>query len=252
MAALLEKLRDHRTHPVMTTDERETEYGVHTPTVRRASLKTVQQQRTAKRSVPKATTSANQQNNNADARTTEDLEDEPATTGQLTPIPIKKRSNGNKGQAVHQIHAKRFPWKVLVAGISIPLTVYTVLFLVVAGWILLTNTMTYGPTHTTFTRASLNGQASTVVTSNVSGTIYVTIITNKDGSAKTYTGPTLNANAWNGDMNSIVANVEVARNTVTIHLIGGVNYFHLLFTRPTMTFCLVPTKQANYKIVVLS
>ena len=127
---------------------------------------------------------------------------------------------------------------------------YSIVFLVGCMGINISNTLAYGPTHTAYTTATLDGEPSTIVTSNIGGTISVTIIHQKDGSAKTYPGPTLNADAWNNDLGSIVATTQVSpQGTIKVDLVGSPSYFHLFFWRPTMQFSLVPDGQGGYKVV---
>ena len=191
-----------------------------------------------------------QQNYDAPEPTTDALGEEPRT------IRPRSRNGSATTMAPYQPQKTGFPWKVLLIGTTIPVVLYTVLFLILTGWIMLTNTLTYGPTHTSYTQATINGELSVIQTSNVNGTIYVTILqAQHDGriKASTYLGPALDPSGWNGDLRSIVATVEVAKGqqnpTITIHLTGTIGYFHLLFARPTLTFSLMPDKQSGYKIV---
>ena len=72
-----------------------------------------------------------------------------------------------------------------------------------------------------------------------------------NGSSQTYTGPNLNLNpdAWNRDVNSVVATAEVGKDQrITIHLLGNINYFRPFFVRPEAKFLLVPDRQ-GYKVV---
>jgi hypothetical protein len=184
--------------------------------------------------------------------TTDALAEEPRTIR-----PRRSRSGNTTTMAPYQLPQKTgFPWKALLTGISIPVAIYTVLYLVLTSWILLTNTLTYGPVHTSYAQAAINGEPSVVQVSNINGAIYVTILqAQHDGSIKasTYLGPALNPSAWNGDLRGIVATVEVAKGqhipTITVHLLGSMSYVHLFFVRPTLTFSLIPDKQASYKVV---
>ena len=230
MAVLCERVRDFQRHPLLSKDRQAALYGTSTPPTRRASLPAAQRNG-ATRPAPQVASVADTQNDEQEMLA--------CKTG---------RSNVTPG--TH--HVVEFPWKVLLVGISIPVGIYTILFLVVAGWILLTNTLSYGPTHTAYTSTTINGQVSTIETSNINGTIYVTIINNKDGTAKVYSGPSLDPHAWNDDMSGIVVTAEVGKDrptpTITIHVIGSINYLRLFFVRPQMTFLLVPDKQAVYSV----
>lgn len=232
-------------------------FGTYTPTHRRASLPAAQRTGT-NRAVPTAARRGEredyQDNDEASTCTTDDLEDEPRTSRQLMVSPTGRGTKNTQGTS--QPQSARSPWKTLCIGIGIPVGIYTLLFVIVAGWILLINTLQYGPTHTAYTQATIKGQASTIVTSNINNTIYVTIINQKNGTSHTYTGPMLDPNAWGGDTNGIVATAEIeqgqAAPTITVHLVGDMNYFHLFFVRPQMTFLLVPDTQSGYKVVASS
>lgn len=150
---------------------------------------------------------------------------------------------------------KRPLWQICSIGLCclagfITIT-YTILFFIVAGCLSLANLASYGPVHTSYTQTILNGQPTTIQASNVNGAILITLI-NQDGSAKTYAGPALQASAWNGDLNGIVATADMEQNQITVHLTGGMNYLHLLFARPQMKLQLLPDKQTGYKVVIAS
>jgi hypothetical protein len=249
MAALLEKVRDHRLHPVMTQQERDETYGVQTPQYRRRSLP------------------ANQRNGNTDAARrrqeheamaavqTDPLEEGQAqkvNTGKI--VNIKQRST-TSGQ-LPQVQQGNFwvaagKWLFSIAG---GLTVlYTVIFLIAFVFVWVGNFVQFGPIHTTYTSATISGQPARIITSNDGGNITVTIkITQKDGSflIRSYAGPVLNPNVWNGDLGGIVATSQVAGDgqTIIVHLVGEINYFHPFLVRPAQDFSLVPDKQAGYKI----
>jgi hypothetical protein len=256
MAALLEMLRNHQQHPAMNEHDHNTAYGIYPPKVRRASLAGTPQQ-AATKPAPKHTHPADTQSSDTtqvSPHDTDALENEPHASTQM--IPLKGRDTTN----TTQFQARRSFWQVTFTGLcwitGIATLLYTILFLIVAGWILLTNTFSYGPTHTAYTQAVINGEATTIQTSNVNGTILITLINDRDGTIKTYTGPALSASAWNNDLSGIVATTNVEANqatpTITVHLIGNVNYFHLLFARPQMAFQLLPDKHAGYKVVSAS
>lgn len=254
MAALLEKTRNYQKHPTMSDDERDEQFGTPVPVTRRASLPPRQRAAASDRPAPKAaaTDDAQVYDTTAGAPDTERLQNEPQES---IPSVLTRTRRGRALQA-YEPPARRYPWKALILGTSIPVLIYSAIFVLFAGWILLTNTLTYGPVHTNYTQATINGQPSVIQTSNVEGTIYITILQQqRNGSiaAKTYIGPALDPSAWNGDLHSIVATVEVAKGqqnpTITIHLTGTIGYFHLLFARPTLTFSLIPDKQSGYKIV---
>ena len=144
--------------------------------------------------------------------------------------------------------------RALIIGIGIGtaslVALYTLAFFIVLLCINLSNTWNYGPTHTSYTQATLNGVSSTIQTSNQDGMIYVTIINNQDGSSHTYTGPKLDPAAWNGDLSGIVATASVkSQTTITVHLIGNISYFRLFFVRPEMQFSLVANGQSGYNVV---
>src|SRR5450755_370974 len=253
MEALLEKTRNYQKHPTMSDDERDEQFGTPVPVTRRASLPPRQRAAVASRPAPKATTTndAPLYNNTAEAPVTERLQNEPQESPALVP-PRTRRNRAIQAYAP----PRRYPWKALILGTSIPVVVYTVLFLILTGWMLLTNTLTYGPTPTSYAQATINGEPSVVQVSNINGAIYVTILqAQHNGSIKasTYLGPALDPSAWNGNLRGIVATVEVAKGqqnpTITIHLTGTIGYFHLLFARPTLTFSLMPDKQSGYKVV---
>ncbi len=171
-------------------------------------------------------------------------------TGRLYPWTYKPGALAPMGQTQMQkrIDGKRLVG-ILVGILSIFLIIYTITFFIVLGCITAYNTLNYGPTHTAYTTAVLNGTTSTIQTSNQGGTIYVMITVN--GSSQTYTGPNLNLNpdAWNRDVNSVVATAEVGKDQrITIHLLGNVNYFRPFFVRPEAKFLLVPDRQ-GYKVV---
>ena len=243
MAALLEMIRDFQTYPALSKKEQATLYGTYRPTIRRASLAAAQRNGAVK-PMAKAASIADTQNGDAQIGRSDDLDEQD--------ISARKRGRSNATQGTYQSQGVEFPWRVLFLGISIPVGIYTILFLVVAGWVSLTNTLSYGPTHTAYTSALINGQASTIQTSTINGSIYVTIINNKDGTAKVYSGPSLDPHAWNDDMSGIVVTAEVGKDqptpTITIHVIGSITYLHLFFVRPQMTFLLVPDKQAGYSV----
>jgi hypothetical protein len=256
MAALLEMLRNHQQHPAMNEHDRHAAYGTYPPRVRRASLAGTPQQ-TATRPAPKHTSPTDALDGDTvqvPLPTTDELENEPHASKHL--IALRNRDTTDSSQ----FQTRRSFWQVTFTGLcwvtGIATLLYTILFLIVAGWILLTNTFSYGPTHTAYTLAVINGQATTIQTSNVNGTILITLINDRDGTIKTYTGPALSASAWNNDLSGIVATTNVEANqatpTITVHLIGNVNYFHLLFARPQMAFQLLPDKHADYKVVSAS
>lgn len=264
MAALLEKVRDHQKHPVLTEEERIAQFGIYTPARRRASLPTSQ------RNAPRPKQVDSRYDNNADiqtnpTRTTDDLELEDEEEGSVTgrqPIAINTRRGGNTnpprtgGQRVtSNPQTNRSVWKVIFSFLSAVVMVlfvlYTVVFLLVAGWIALSNAWQYGQAHAASTQAVIDGKPITIITSNINHTIYVTII-NKDGSAKMYTGATLDASAWNGDPGNVIATASVGKGqapTITVSLVGNMNYLRPLFVRPQSSFTLVPDKQAGYKVV---
>lgn len=236
METLLTKLRDFQKTPIMTRQEQAEQFGVYEPRVRRASL-------------PKYTVNPKQATRN----NYQDDEDE--STEIIDVLPHTEDLVVIQQQPNNQTPRKHSPWKALLIGAGIPVALYTIIFLIVAGWITISNTWQYGPVHTAYTTTIINNTPSTIITSNTNNTIYVTIINQKDGSSKTYTGPALDANTWGNDINEIVATAEVKTQkgqttpTININLIGQVNYFHLLFARPQMHFTLVPDKQAGYKVV---
>ena len=264
MAALLEKVRDHQKHPVLTEEERIAQFGTYTPTRRRASLPASQ------RNAPMPKQADHLYDNNADIQTSTpritddlDLEEEEGPATGRQPIAINtRRSGGNTnppragGQHITSSQqAHRSVWKVIFGFLSAVVTalfiLYTVVFLIVAGWIALSNAWQYGQAHAASTQVVIDGKPTTIITSNINHTIYVTIIS-KDGPAKMYTGAVLDASSWNNDPGSVVATASVGKGqtpTITISLVGSVNYIRPLFVRPQSSFSLVPDKQAGYKVV---
>ena|SRR5579859_4462342 len=152
------------------------------------------------------------------------------------------------------LRAGRGWWQIAwIGGMGATVALYSLMFVVVAGWISLTNTLQYGPVHTTYTVTKLSGQDATIISSNQAGDITITVkIHQNDGSLliRSYQGPALSADTWNGDLGSIVVTSAVAGDgqTIKVSLLGSVNYLHLFFVRPSATFSLVPDKQAGYKV----
>jgi hypothetical protein len=161
----------------------------------------------------------------------------PQQSGKLAPITAKQET---------------FPWHILLLGAVGTIVLYTALFFAALCSLWLINTIQYGPTHTSYLHTKINEQPATVITSNDGGDITIIVkVTQKDGTVQTQTlsGPTLNPDIWNGDLSGIVATAQVnSQQDITIHLVGNINYFHLLFARPARDFVLVPDKQ-GYKIV---
>lgn len=123
---------------------------------------------------------------------------------------------------------------------------YTIIFFIVLLWISFGNVLTYGPTHTAYTTATINGRQTLIQTSNVGGSIIVSIM--QKGMAITVSGPTLNPDAWNNDLSGIVATAQVDQGKITINLIGSPSYLHLFFVRPQMSFSLVVDGSGGYKL----
>ena len=175
-------------------------------------------------------------------------------TGRLYPYTYRPQSGQTQARGNRWVGMLRWflsgGWFAVTSRfVTLLVVVYTVVFWSVLGVSDLYNTWSYGPTHTAYLTTTMNGVSSTIQTSNQNGTIYVTIINNQDGSSHTYTGPKLNPDTWNDDMNSIVATASVHPNQkITIHLLGTVNYFRLL-RRPEASFSLVPDGQGSYKVV---
>lgn len=251
----------------MSEEERIAEYGTYTPTQRRASLPTSQ------RNAPRPKQADSRYSNHADVqtnptRTTDDLDLEegedqgPATGRQPIAIAPRRGNGGNTtpprsdGQHItYSPQANRSVWKIIFGVLSALLTtafiIYTIVFLIVAGCIAVGNAWQFGQAHTASTQATINGVPTTIITSNINNTIYVTVIS-KDGPTKMYTGPTLDPSAWNGDPGGVIATATVGKGqtpTITVSLIGNMNYLRPLFVRPQSTFSLVPDKQAGYKVV---
>lgn len=244
MAALLGKLRNHLDSPAMTKQERAAEYGTYTPKIQRASAPNLQASQRHPVVRPGLQVAIQ-----TPRRTTDKL--------QAASQPIIQGSYASFKGLIKNFIQLIIALIICLAGIVT--IIYTLVFFVVAGCLLLGNLASYGPTHTAYTQAIINGQNTTIETSNVNGNIHITVITTaKDGSTsyKIYSGPPLDPNAWNDDMSGITATAEVAPHqinpTITVHLIGNVNYFHLLFKRPQMTLHLIPDKQAGYKVIVAS
>lgn len=111
--------------------------------------------------------------------------------------------------------------------------IYTISFTVLFIWTALSNLALYGPTPASYTQALLAEQSTTIQVTNQGGTILVTLIQKQqDGSvhAATYVGPTLDESHWDGDVKDVVGTAQVENGkTITIHLTGNINYFHLLF-----------------------
>jgi hypothetical protein len=252
MAALLEKMvRDHRLHPVMTRQERDAAYGVQTPPkYLRRSLPANQ------RNGSKDATRYRQEENEDMAVQTDPLAQDQAqqkvNTGKIT--PIKRADASGQVQQLHWQGGSFWIRALIVLGLAT--LVYTLIFLVAFICIGIGNLFMYGPIHTAYTTTTINGQPARIITSNDSGDITVTIkITQKDGTLliRSYAGPVLNPDMWNGDLAGIVATPQVGSDgqTITVHLLGQINYFHPFFLRggrPEGSFSLVPDKQAGYKI----
>jgi hypothetical protein len=141
-------------------------------------------------------------------------------------------------------------------GAILLIAIYSLVFGIVFALVSLINIVNYGPVPTSYTHATLNGHASTIIASNVSssstGNIYITIIQKEaNGTVKTrtYPGPQLDADAWGGDLKSIVPTVTVDRHqNILVTLTGGVNYFHF-FSRPQMSFTL-KAEHGAYSLVL--
>ena len=228
MAALLEKVRDFQKHPVLSKERQAALYGISTPITRRASLLATRGNGATKAAPSIDAQSSQHDDAQVPLHTTDDL--------------LRQGASRMAG----------FPWHLLFGGLGALVALYTVLFVIAFACIWIGNLFQYGPTHTAYTQAVINDQAYTVQTSNINGTILVTLINNKDGTAKVYSGPSLDPHAWNDDMSGIVVTAEVGKDqptpTITIHVIGSITYLHLFFVRPQMTFLLVPDKQAGYSV----
>ncbi len=182
----------------------------------------------------------------------------PETERLTPPTPLRRRDDNSENTTTSQQRWGLPSWATSLAsnallGILVVIVLYSLAYGIAFLGIATSNRLAYGPTHTSYTHATLNRQASDIITSNVNGTVYITIVqTQQNGTAKAsiYTGPALDPSAWGNDLSSIVATASVAKNQViTVNLIGNINYFHLLFARPTMTLQLIPDKQAGYKVV---
>jgi hypothetical protein len=253
MAALLEKIaRDHRLHPVMTRQERDETYGVQVPKYRRRSLPPEQ------RNGHKGTDSHRQEQEDMEAAVqtdplSQDQAEQKVNTGKIT--PIKQRTTTSGQLPLVQQQGNSFWIRALIV-LGLATLAYTLIFLVAFICIGIGNLFMYGPIHTAYTTTTINGQPARIITSNDSGDITVTIkITQKDGTLliRSYAGPVLNPDMWNGDLAGIVATPQVGSDgqTITVHLLGQINYFHPFFLRggrPEGSFSLVPDKQAGYKI----
>lgn len=176
-------------------------------------------------------------------------------SGKIAPI---KRQSVTSGQLPHAQQQQASPlWHVALKPSLIVLgggtAVYTLIFFVALICIGVGNLVTYGPIPTSYTTATIHGQPARIITSNDHGDITVTVkIQQKDGTllVRSYAGPALNPDTWNGNLNTVVATSQVGSDgqTIIVHLIGEVNYFHPFLVRPAQDFSLIPDKQAGYKI----
>jgi len=246
--------RNYQANPAIYPEEQE-QFGIYIPKVPRASLSPSQRNAKKQPSAKIGHTAATAQTSS----TTEELEGNFPQTNppgkwrrrvQRHHPSMNQPRQGNRQYMAQRPDIRRILLVGIVIGIALLVALYTLVFLIVLVCINLSNTWNYGPTHTSYTQATINGTSDTIQTSNQNGTIYVTIINNQDGSSHTYTGPKLDPAAWNGDMNSIVATASVkSQTTITVHLIGNISYFRLFFVRPEMQFSLVANGQSGYNVV---
>lgn len=259
MAAVLERVRPivrrHDITPALNAQERAELYGIQAVPTQRASRQP--QRKRVRRDSPKTATTTiavadvqdyDDENNETPLPTTDSLQQNPETGPQRI-VPIRKYQS-TKGYG-HTQHPRSFWINALLGALGL-VAGYTVLFFIILGCFRVMNTALYGPTYTYYTTATINAQPTEIVTSNVHGTIYVTLINLKDSTTKTYTGPLLNTQDWNDNLSSIVATAQVTGNQqtpkITIHMVGDISYFHLLFVRPESTFYLIPDSKGNYTV----
>ncbi|MBA2397042.1 MAG: hypothetical protein H0V70_30340 [Ktedonobacteraceae bacterium] len=222
-----------------------------TPIVQRSSLSARQRNalhQTPKDATQKYMTSVADIEEELTTSHTDNLVDEPITRSGSRQTHLVSIDYSNQ-----QASSRQIPWKWIALGISVPILAYTLLFLIVLACLNIGNTMSYGPIHTAYVHTTIDSQPSMIQSTIVNGTVYITLFQiQPDGSTHTkmYIGPTLDPSAWNNDLGSIVTAAEVKKDqTIIIHLTGNINYFHLLFARPTYTFSLVADKQGTYKVI---
>lgn len=276
MASLLEITRNTNKHPILDEQEREATYGKPQKPYLRASLSPAQRTGTNKHAA------VSPRPKNADPttrpgpayRSTDDFDvniEQPVAPAQ----PHKRRSvvaqtaqpqrtasskyrlvEDNVPARQEQQTQKRGIASWICIGLGAIVIVYSIVYLIIAAWIATSNAVVYGSqTHTSYTQVAVKGNTKTttasnltVITTNLNGTIYITVI--QAGHPTTYTGPTLKADAWNNDLSGVTATARVTdQGVIVVDLMGTMNYFHPLYVRPTMQFSLVPDK-AGYKVVM--
>jgi hypothetical protein len=147
-------------------------------------------------------------------------------------------------------------WSVLLVSVCL-LGFYPVVFFAVLGISILLNIWFYGPVHTDYTDTTIDERPATIITGNTKGMIYTTVmITDVQGHLQTQTiqGPTLDSETW-GDVRAIVAKNSIQQTqglpekpTIVVTLTGNMNYLHLLFERPTLSYELVPDVHGIYHL----
>lgn len=182
----------------------------------------------------------------------DDGDGEPTTTTRSRPARETGSSVPRRRGELAPTSPRRSAHWLLPVGLTVIglVGLYTLAFLIISGWITVTNSFRYGPTHTYQADARLGNQVGHILATNVHGTIYVAIFEPQLGGhvkARLYMGPKLNADAW-GDLDAIVVTVAVqpvrmgaaSWPVLIVHLVGSPQYDRLLFARPKMDFALVP------------